>query len=59
MYKKDFYLSIVPEFAGEHIELEANISRWWAKQSFRVAHGEGLFKHVDRKKYGNNEINNI
>ena len=59
MYKKDFYLSIVPEFAGEHIELEANISRWWAKQSFRVAHGEGLFKHVDRKKYGDNELYSV
>jgi hypothetical protein len=58
MYKKEFYIKIVPEFAGEYIDLEGNISKWWARQSFRVAHGEGLFKHVDTKKYGNPEINN-
>jgi hypothetical protein len=52
LYKKNFYLDTVKQFAGDGIALEGNISRWWAKQSFKVAHGEGLFKHVDLVKYG-------
>lgn len=52
LYKKDFYLNTVRLFAGSGIDLEGNISRWWAKQQFKVAHGEGLFKHNDWKKYG-------
>lgn len=52
LYKKDFYLNTVKEFAGDGIALEGNISRWWAKQNYKVAHGEGLFKHVDLIKYG-------
>lgn len=52
LYKKQFYLDTVSQFAGDGIALEGNISRWWAKQSFGVAHGEGLFKHIDLKKYG-------
>lgn len=52
MYKKDFYLKVVEPFAGEGIALEGNISRWWAKQQFKVAHGEGLFMHNDWQKYG-------
>jgi len=51
LYKKEFYLQIVEQFAGNGIELEGNISRWWAKQDFKVAHGEGLFTHVDLVKY--------
>ena len=27
--------------------LEGNISKWWAKQTYKVAHGEGLFTHID------------
>lgn len=52
LYKKEFYIENVRQFAGDGIALEGNISRWWAKQSFKVAHGEGLFKHIDLKKYG-------
>jgi len=52
LYKKDFYLKTVEQFAGEGIALEGNISKWWAKQDFKVAHGEGLFKHLDEGKYG-------
>lgn len=37
--------------AGNGIELEGKISAWWARQNFKVAHGEGLFKHEDLKKY--------
>ena len=52
LYKKEFYLQIVEQFAGNGIELEGNISGWWAKQDFKVAHGEGLFTHIDLVKYG-------
>ena len=52
LYKKDFYLDIVKPFAGDGIALEGNISKWWAQQNYKVAHGEGLFKHVDLIKYG-------
>ena len=52
LYKKDFYLSTVEPFAGGGIALEGNISKWWAQQTYKVAHGEGLFKHIDEGKYG-------
>jgi len=52
LYKKDFYLETVKQFAGEGIALEGNISKWWAKQTYKVAHGEGLFKHIDEGKHG-------
>lgn len=52
LYKKEFYLSTVNQFTGNGIDLEGNISRWWAKQDFKVAHGEGLFTHIDLVKYG-------
>jgi hypothetical protein len=52
MYKKQFYLDTVTQFAGGGIDLEGNISKWWAQQTFGVAHGEGLFKHNDWQKYG-------
>jgi hypothetical protein len=52
LYKKQFYLDIVKPFAGEGIALEGNISKWWARQDYGVAHGEGLFTHNDWQKYG-------
>lgn len=52
LYKKQFYIDAVTPFAGDGIALEGNISRWWAKQNYKVAHGEGLFKHNDWKKHG-------
>lgn len=52
MYKRNFYLQVVDEFKGSGVELEGNISKWWARQNFKVAHGEGLFTHIDNVKYG-------
>ena len=52
MYKKEFYLETVKPFAGDGIKLEGNIGRWWAKQNYKVAQGEGLFQHKDEGKYG-------
>jgi hypothetical protein len=51
LYKKQFYLDIVEPRAGEGIALEENISKWWSQQNYKVAHGEGLFKHNDWQKY--------
>jgi hypothetical protein len=52
LYKKNFYLETVKPFAGSGIALEGNISKWWAQQTYKVAHGEGLFHHLDEGKYG-------
>jgi hypothetical protein len=52
LYKKQFYLDTVRQFAGDGIALEGNISKWWAQQNYSVAHGEGLFMHNDWQKYG-------
>ena len=52
LYKKDFYLETVNQFAGSGIALEGNIGRWWVKQTNMVAHGEGLFMHNDWRKFG-------
>jgi hypothetical protein len=37
---------------GEGIELENRISGWWARQEYKIAHGDGLFTHKDSEKYG-------
>jgi hypothetical protein len=52
LYRREFYIETVSQFSGDGIALEGNISKWWAQQSFKVAHGEGLFMHKDPKKYG-------
>ena len=52
LVKKHFYLKNILPFNGKGIALEQNIAKWWARKNFKVAHGEGLFKHVDIKKYG-------
>lgn len=52
LYKKRFYIDTASQFAGDGIALEGNISRWWAKQTYQVAHGEGLFTHIDLQKHG-------
>jgi hypothetical protein len=52
MYRTKFYIDTVTPFMGDKIALEGNISKWWAQQTFKVAHGEGLFTHIDLKKYG-------
>jgi len=52
LYRKQFYLDIVKPFAGAGIDLEGKISKWWCESTFKVAHGEGLFTHIDEKKHG-------
>jgi hypothetical protein len=52
LFKKDFYIQTVNDFVNnQDLLLEPSISKWWARQNFKVAHGEGLFKHEDLKKY--------
>lgn len=52
LYKKEFYLKTVSKFAGNGIDLEGNIAKWWNRSNFTVAHGEGLFTHKDINKFG-------
>lgn len=51
LYKKDFYLNNIGQFAGKEIDLEGNIAKWWVESNFKVAQGEGLFTHYDPQKY--------
>ena len=51
LIKKDFYLERITTFAGESVHFEKNIAYWWARQSFKIAQGEGLFMHNDLQKY--------
>lgn len=51
IFNKDFYLNTIERFAGEGIDLEKNISYWWARQNFKIAQGQGLFEHNDIDKY--------
>ena len=52
LFKTEFFQQILTQFPGEGIDLEKNISYWWARQNITCAHGEGLFKHEDIEKYG-------
>ncbi len=52
LYKKQFYLDTVKQFAGDGIALEGNIGKWWVNQEYKVGHNEGLFMHNDWAKYG-------
>ena len=52
LFNRKFYIDTVEPFAGKGIDLEGKIGGWWARQNFKVAHGEGLFKHEDLKKFG-------
>lgn len=51
MIKKEFYLKTILQFAGDSISFEKNIAYWWARQTFKIAQGEGLFTHKDLKKH--------
>jgi hypothetical protein len=52
LFDTQFYINTVEPFAGGGIDLEGKIGGWWARQDYKVAHGEGLFKHEDLKKFG-------
>ena len=48
---KNFYLENLAGFSGETVDFERKIAFWWARQTFKIAQGEGLFTHNDFKKY--------
>jgi len=54
LYKKQFYIDSVSMFKDENNQItsEGEVAVWWANQEYKVAHGEGLFKHIDLIKYG-------
>lgn len=52
LFDTQFFIDTITPFVGTGIELEGKISKWWSRQNFNVAHGEGLFKHEDIIKYG-------
>ncbi|CAM2919429.1 hypothetical protein DRF59_03045 [Chryseobacterium flavum] len=51
LVRKKFLLNTIIPFSGETASLERNIAAWWVKQNFKIAQGEGLFKHNDLTKY--------
>jgi len=56
MYKKNFYLKNIRQFENKgslYDGLESNVGYWWVRQDFKIAWGEGLFKHNDIQKYHN------
>lgn len=56
LVRKDFLLNTILPFSGETASLERNIAAWWVKQDFKIAQGEGLFKHNDLTKYPKKNI---
>lgn len=50
LFKREFFVDIIKDFVGHGIDLEKNISFWWARQNYRVAQGSGLFMHNDFDK---------
>ena len=51
LYERKFFNDSIENFIGDGIDLERNISYWWARQNYKVAQGNGLFKHNDKDKY--------
>lgn len=56
LVRKEFLLGTIIPFSGETASLERNIAAWWVKQDFKIAQGEGLFKHNDLTKYPKKSI---
>tara|TARA_Y100000114_G_C11743746_1_gene320461 strand:+ start:487 stop:1242 length:756 start_codon:yes stop_codon:yes gene_type:complete len=54
LFKTQFYIDLVSKFidTNNQITSEGEVAIYWAQQTYKVAHGEGLFKHIDEGKYG-------
>ncbi len=52
LFRREFYRETIRPFIGNGIDLEQRIARFWPRQGYRIAHGEGLFMHSDPRKYG-------
>jgi len=45
MYIREFYVNLMKPFLKEKFEPESAIQKWWEKQGYIIAQGEGLFCH--------------
>jgi len=45
LYKRDYYTNLVKPFISPGFEPEVSMQKWWEKQNYIVAQGEGLFFH--------------
>ena len=64
LFNREFYIDYTSQFIiNEHspnpyntdvgkITSEGEVSHFWSRQNYKVAQGEGLFKHEDLKKFG-------
>lgn len=59
LMERQFFIDSIREFVGDGIDLEKNISYWWARQNYKVAQGQGLFKHNDKDKHGFNALSRL
>lgn len=57
MLRKEFFLKNIYDIAVSSEHFERDIAEWWVQQPFKIAQGEGLFKHHDLEKYGNKHLN--
>lgn len=56
LFNTKFLIKSIEKFVSyEEKHLEPSISSWWASQNYKIAWGEGLFKHVDYDKWGPKE----
>lgn len=57
MLRKEFFLKNIYDIAVSSEHFERDIAEWWVQQPFKIAQGEGLFKHHDLEKYGKKHVN--
>lgn len=57
MLRKEFFLKNIYDIAVSSEHFERDIAEWWVQQPFKIAQGEGLFKHHDLEKYGKKHLN--
>jgi hypothetical protein len=56
LFNTKFLIKSIENFVSyEEKHLEPSISSWWASQNYKIAWGEGLFKHVDYDKWSPKE----
>ncbi len=57
MLRKEFFFKNIYDIALSSEHFERDIAEWWVQQPFKIAQGEGLFKHYDLEKYGKKHLN--
>lgn len=51
MLRKEFFFKNIYDIAVSSEHFERDIAEWWVQQPFKIAQGEGLFKHNDLEKH--------